>query len=102
MIPKAFATTGRGCPSDNCFCARCNTSGVSTRGCRFRRLPKNAWPPPARNLFRCRFMLMELMPKARTSSACVQFPLTANWAVNSRKLLRSLSACANIGRQPRK
>ena len=76
--------------------------GVSTRGGRFRRGAKNALPPPARNLFTCRFMLMELMPKARRNSACVQLPLTTNWLANSRKLFRSLSACENTGRQPRK
>jgi len=45
-------------------------------------------------------MLIELIPKARTNSACVQLPLTTNWLMNSRKLFRSPSACVKIGMQP--
>jgi len=42
FMPKASATAARGCPCANNSCARCNTSGVSTCGGRFRRGPKNA------------------------------------------------------------
>jgi len=97
---SVLATAERSSPWANNSCACCSTSGVNTRGFRFRRGPKNAWLPPARSLFTCRFMLMELIPKARTNSACVQVPLTTNWLVYSRKLFRSLSACVNTGRQP--
>jgi hypothetical protein len=98
--PRALATVERPCPCDNNSCACCSTSGVSTLGFRFRRGAKKAWLPPARSFFTCRFMLMLLMPKARTNSACVQVPLTTNWLVYIRKLFRSSSACVNTGRQP--
>ena len=100
LIPNSWATAERGSPWTNNSCARCNTSPVSTRGCRFRRGAKNAVRPPARSFFTCRFMLIALRPKARTNSACVQLPWTTHWLVNSRKLFRSPAACENTGRQP--
>jgi len=75
---SVFATAARGCPSANSVCARVTTSGVSTGARRVRRAAKNAWAPPARSFFTYRFMLIELIPNARTTSACVQDPFTTN------------------------
>jgi hypothetical protein len=75
---SVFATAARACPSANSVCACVTTSGVSTGGRRRRRSAKKALAPPARNFFTYRFMLIALMPNARTTSACVQDPFTTN------------------------
>jgi len=100
LSSSAFATAARGCPSANNSCARFRTSGVSTRGCRVQRGAKNALLPPALNFFTYRFMLIGLMPQARTTSAWVHAPFTTNWVVYIRNAFRSLSAWVKTGRVP--